>query len=254
MDFSKITNFEVLQPKVIIEPRKFYVYVYLDPRKQDNFKYGEYEFEYEPFYVGKGLRNRLYHHLQECNLKKDTNKLKINKILKIRKETGKDPIVIKYIEKLSELDALDLEKLIIKTIGRIDLKTGPLTNLTGGGDGLFNISNETKRKMGDKQRGEKNHNFGKHPTEKTKKKMRENHIENSPMMGKHHTEETKCKMSNSRKGANSPTNKYNYILSNKKNYWSFFTQSQRNVIGKKIRNNNTNSASYNGITIIRKPK
>ena len=37
---------------------KFYVYVYLDPRKPGSFKFGEYEFDYEPFYVGKGKKNR----------------------------------------------------------------------------------------------------------------------------------------------------------------------------------------------------
>jgi len=32
---------------------KYYVYVYLDSRKPGKYKYGEYEFDYEPFYVGK---------------------------------------------------------------------------------------------------------------------------------------------------------------------------------------------------------
>ena len=34
--------------------KKYYVYIYIDPRKPGKFKYGEYEFDYEPFYIGKG--------------------------------------------------------------------------------------------------------------------------------------------------------------------------------------------------------
>ena len=37
---------------------QFYTYVYLDPRKSGKYKYSEYKFDYEPFYVGKGCGNR----------------------------------------------------------------------------------------------------------------------------------------------------------------------------------------------------
>ena len=79
---------------------QFYVYVYLDPRKPGKFKYGKYEFGYEPFYVGKGYNQRFKIHLKESKLNKDPNKLKVNKIRKIRKDTNKDPIIIKYKENL----------------------------------------------------------------------------------------------------------------------------------------------------------
>jgi len=39
--------------------RKFYVYVFLDPRKPGRFAYGDQEFTHEPFYVGKGSGKRL---------------------------------------------------------------------------------------------------------------------------------------------------------------------------------------------------
>ena len=51
----------------LLEDRRFYVYVYTDPRKDNGpYKYGEYEFEYEPFYVGKGIGNRKNNHLNEA--------------------------------------------------------------------------------------------------------------------------------------------------------------------------------------------
>jgi hypothetical protein len=49
---------------------KYYVYLYLDPRKEGKFKYGDYEFDYEPFYVGKGHGNRLFEHLRPSRLNK----------------------------------------------------------------------------------------------------------------------------------------------------------------------------------------
>lgn len=107
----------------------YYVYVYLDPRKPGNFIYDEFEFGYEPIYVGKGTKSRLLRHLKE----KVRNPIKINKINKIRKE-GKNPIILKIIDKISNEYSLEIEKRLIKKIGRINKKTGPLTNCTEGGE------------------------------------------------------------------------------------------------------------------------
>lgn len=121
----------------LLEDRRFYVYVYLDSRKPGKYVYGEYEFEYEPFYVGKAIGRNHLRHLTEANREyKKGNQFKLNKIRKIQKETGKNPIIIKYIEGLTEEEAfLKYETHMINIIGRSDLGKGPLTNLTDGGEG-----------------------------------------------------------------------------------------------------------------------
>lgn len=37
---------------------EYYVYCYLDPRKEGVYVFGEYQFDYEPIYVGKGKGQR----------------------------------------------------------------------------------------------------------------------------------------------------------------------------------------------------
>lgn len=128
---------------------KYYVYVYLDPRKEGNFKYGEYDFNYEPFYVGKGYGNRLFEHLRPSRLNKvNGNIIKQNKINKLL-NNGYKPIIIKICENLTEDVALELEIKLICLMGRINVRTGVLTNMTDGGDGTLgrNITDEFKEKQ-----------------------------------------------------------------------------------------------------------
>ena len=129
----------------LLEGNIFYNYIYLDPSKPGYYNYGNLHFDYEPFYVGKGKNNRCYSHLFET--KDNTyNPKKFNKIQKIRKNIGYDPIILKIYEDLEESIALQNEKDLIKNIGRHDLKLGPLTNLTDGGDNTNWISfNDIKK-------------------------------------------------------------------------------------------------------------
>lgn len=172
-----------------MEKERFYVYVYLDPRKKGEFKYGDYEFEYEPFYVGKGHGKRSLEHLRESQLKHKTHKN--NKIKKIRQE-GYEPIIVKISENLFELDAFDSEVKLINLIGRHDLSSGPLTNKTDGGEGIIGLiktkehrknlsisrtgykhTDEAKKKISDSLRGKRGRNTGNKHSEETKKQISE---------------------------------------------------------------------------------
>lgn len=132
----------------------YYVYMYL---KENG----------TPFYVGKGKGNRHLAHLQEAKKSstKDTNKLKINTIKKMLNE-GKEPSIVFVDKNIDEDSAFELEEFLISEIGRIDLKTGTLTNLTNGGDGASGtiITESTRNKRRLKMQGVLNPNFGKKDT------------------------------------------------------------------------------------------
>jgi hypothetical protein len=128
----------------------YYVYVYLDPRKPGNHQYENYEFDYEPFYVGKGSNNRAWDHLKGNKY----NPYLCNKIRNIQK-INCSPIVMIYEKMSSENEAFDIEMDMIKSIGRTNLKTGSLCNLTDGGDGIrgYIPSEEHKRKNSESHKG-----------------------------------------------------------------------------------------------------
>jgi len=127
-----------------LEELIFYVYVYLDPRKAGIYQYGEYCFDYEPFYVGKGCNGRDRVHLYESTYK---NRGFGNKIKKIQRVTDNNPIIIRQADRLLNKDACSLEPNMIKTIGRKDLGTGPLLNLKDEEAGSSNISEESRQRM-----------------------------------------------------------------------------------------------------------
>jgi len=117
----------------LLEDKRFYVYVYLDTRKSGKYKYGEYEFDYEPFYIGKGLDKQYIRHMKEIKDER-IKTYKTNKIRKILK-LGFHPDIIKVKTFLTEKQAFSLEKLLIMLIGRSCLNMGPLTNIHKGGCG-----------------------------------------------------------------------------------------------------------------------
>lgn len=170
---------------------KYYVYIFLDPRKPGNYQYGELKFNHEPFYVGKGKDNRFQRHLNLSQLNSNHNPHK-ERILKKILKAGFNPLNFVEIlhENLLEEEASSLEKQEIKTIGRSNLKLGPLTNLTDGGEGMSgNLSalkgktyeeiygKELALKMKEERRrrisGDKNPMFGKESPSKGKRLSKE---------------------------------------------------------------------------------
>jgi len=175
----------------------FYVYVYLDTRKEGEFIYGNLKFTHEPFYIGKGSGKRMFFHLYESANTK--SKIRFNKIRSIRK-SGLEPIVYKLYENLTEVDSLRIETETIKIIGRKDLNKGPLINLTDGGEGesgyIFtdehrnNLSNSLKNSkvFQEASRSEEN----KRKTSESLKAFYKTHIHNS--VGKEKTKEEIAKI------------------------------------------------------------
>ena len=97
---------------------EYYVYVYLDPRQESEFKYGEFEFEHMPYYIGKGKDERIF------DKKSNAVRYYESKII----EEGYSPIKIFYKKSLDELSAYKLETKMIKTIKR-RREGGPLLNV-----------------------------------------------------------------------------------------------------------------------------
>ena len=143
-----------------MQKNNFYVYVLLDPRKPGIFIYEDLIFDFEPFYVGKGILNRI-------NISKydNSNKHKVNKVRKIE-DLGLNIISYKIYDKISEKIAFDYEITTIKKIGKIILNEGPLVNVSDGGAGGDNISKhpdnkKIRLKMSIAQSGIKNSFYGK---------------------------------------------------------------------------------------------
>lgn len=113
----------------------FFTYVYHDPERQ------------VPMYVGKGKDKRATFHLNKA-----TNLRLKNRLLTL-KALGLKP-TIEIFQMDDEVAALNEEVRLIAKYGRKDLGLGTLYNATDGGEGKtgYVTSEETKKKIGDKNR------------------------------------------------------------------------------------------------------
>jgi hypothetical protein len=105
-------------PIQIPEPAGHYVYAYIDPRT------------HEPFYVGKGHRNRLTRHLTRRYLRKRFYN-KLNKML----SEGVLPVVLVIKDNLTEKQAFQSEMDLIQLVGTRKDYMGPLCNIRTDGAG-----------------------------------------------------------------------------------------------------------------------
>jgi hypothetical protein len=131
---------------------RFYVYAFLDPRKPGKYEYKNICFLYEPFYIGKGTRNRIKMHLLKSRLNISTPKNnKIKKLLSL----NLNPIEQILSNNIKNKDALRIEEKLIKIIGRKDINKGVLTNITNGGEGQDGriVSRNTRKKISRALRG-----------------------------------------------------------------------------------------------------
>jgi len=134
--------------------KKYYVYIYLDPRKPGEYRYkiGEQilELDYQPIYVGKGCNGRYLCHWLNFDI--HPNNFLKGKLSHIDKENLIPTIFLR--DSLTEKRALEFEINLIKTIGRINLGKGPLCNLTDGGEGVSGViySEERKKNYGKKMK------------------------------------------------------------------------------------------------------
>lgn len=160
-----------------MENKIYFVYALIDPRNQ------------KIFYIGKGKNDRPYQHLIEAKSNDlSCNPYKVRRIQNILK-AGYESYIIEYLHSnLSEEEAFNLEKQEIQKY----LPSGYLTNISLGGKGGDNLSNNPNRdeiiekiRKSNKERlkdpnerkkcaqfGEKNGMFGKTHSEEVKQKLR----------------------------------------------------------------------------------
>jgi hypothetical protein len=170
----------------------------------------------EPFYVGKGIGNRVnIHFINSKNPKTHLHR----RIAKLTQEN----IRVEQIFCENEYEALGKEVYLISKFGRQDLNLGPLLNLTNGGEGIYgykhtkearekiseanrNSSIETRQKISNALKGRKRifseqhkHNIaksriGQKNSEESKKSL------SAKMKGRKFTDQQRKNMSEARKG------------------------------------------------------
>lgn len=99
-----------------------------------------------PFYVGKGQGDRVLNHERDAiQTTKRSHKLNLIRSL----HAAGVAVGYSFEFFIEESAALERERHLIQHYGRHDLGTGPLTNMTDGGEGPANFSEETRQRHRD---------------------------------------------------------------------------------------------------------
>jgi hypothetical protein len=111
----------------------YYNYIFLDLRKPGKYQFDNLNFSllFEPFYVGKGTKERWKHHKYNKNI---SHKDKLINLLLCDYELKELVILFNY-NKLSKITE-DKEILLISDMGRLFNNSGILTNILPGGEGM----------------------------------------------------------------------------------------------------------------------
>lgn len=97
-------------------------------------------------------------------------------------------------------DAVELEEFLISIYGRLDIKTGCLCNLTDGGEGTTNVTQEAREKISASRKGVRNLPIDYKATQETCKKISDARKgKTSTFKGKFHTEKNKALIREKRK-------------------------------------------------------
>lgn len=162
----------------------FYVYCYRNPLKDNAI-----------FYIGKGQKKRMYDHLRHVlnNTKSKTYNKHLYYTIQQIISSNQMPIIEKISDNLSECEAYDLERQLIKQY------KSQLTNIAEGGTGGDTISNHpNKIAIINKIRKS---SINKTHTAETKHRLSINRFgADNPFYNKHHTPENKYKSGSSMRG------------------------------------------------------
>jgi group I intron endonuclease len=148
-------------------------------------------------YIGQTIRALKERWIEHCKKTSDCSAI-ANAIQKY----GKENFSIDILYTTNSVDMLNRkEQEFIKKFNTLRPKG---YNLTTGGLNFIR-SEETKRKLSERQKGDKNHMFGKKASSRTRRKMSISHFgERNHFYGKTHSKETKVKLSAYRKSQKCP--------------------------------------------------
>jgi hypothetical protein len=206
--FSCINNYNHKQSRMNI----YYTYAYL---REDG----------TPYYIGKGKKYRAY-----------------RKVGRYCKTPPKDRILF-LKQNLSEQEAFRHEMYMISVLGRKDIGTGILRNLTDGGEGQsgYITSEETKIKIGKAHKGKivseetrrKMSEAKKLISEETRRKLSEANRGNHYTKGRKLSEDHKRKISEANKGKKKPPRSEEHerkLISGRSKTWKITFSDGRQIV------------------------
>lgn len=201
-------------------------------------------------YVGQtkqDLNKRLYQHIIKCDSPSQKQRY-VNSWIRKLLNAGVKPKIRKVASCVTREKVDNAERKYIQYLSKRGYR---LTNLTSGGDGHFEMSEVTRKKMSDSHKGAKNHFYGRKHSEETKRKISEaNKGKSSRLKGKKADSKMLDHLKRIQPLSNSPAAKQKQIRAVSKTYNFCNPQGQEVEItnlAKYCRENNLNVAAMNDL-------